>query len=404
VSADALHGRLAQLAALGAWSGGIDRPLFTAPERAARELFARWAREAGLTLAQDRAGNLFARTPGDGPAILSGSHLDTVRTGGAYDGAYGVVAALGAIERLRARGAVTAHPLEVAAWAGEEGSRFPLGCLGSGVFAGLNVLADVESLQDANGVTFAAARDGADGALPGLNAAQGPLPAAYVEIHVEQGPVLERAGARLGTVSAIAGQARYALTVSGESGHAGTVPMTGRRDALVAASMLVLALEQSAHTVGDAVLTVGSLIVEPNQTNVIPGRVVLRVDARSSDQRRIAALGERLRAACAAVEAARGVTIGIELLEHRSAVAMSERLRAQLRLVLSAHDPNAIELPSGAGHDAMCIAACTPTAMIFVPSSGGKSHTGEEYTAPEDLELGIEALASALVAIDRATP
>jgi beta-ureidopropionase / N-carbamoyl-L-amino-acid hydrolase len=396
--------RLVELAHLGAWDGGIDRALFSLADRAARERFAAWAGDAGLGLCQDRSGNTFARRPGaPGRApILFGSHLDTVRTGGPYDGAYGVVAALGAIELLTARGIATEHPLEAVAWAGEEGSRFPLGCLGSGAFARLNEQAAIDALCDADGVTFAAARDGATGLLPGIAMRPEEQPAAYLELHVEQGPVLERAGARLGVVTAIAGQARHVVVVSGESGHAGTVPMAGRSDALVATAELVAALDAAVRELGDAVLTVGKLDVEPNQTNVIPAQVTFRTDARSVEDARIDALTGRLHELAAAAEVRRGVRIRIALLERRAAVAMDPALRACVRRAAVTLDARAPDLPSGAGHDAMCVATIAPAAMLFVPSIGGQSHVAGERTAPADLELGVEALARALVEVDRA--
>jgi len=226
-----------------------------------------------------------------------------------------------------------------------------------------------------------------------------PPPAAFVEIHIEQGPVLERAGAKLGIVSAIAGQRRFAVTLEGSAGHAGTLPMSGRSDALCAASELVLDVERAALDVGEAVATVGQLTVDPNQTNVVPGRVTLRVDARSVEDARIDALEERLRRAARRIEGARHVRIAIELLESRAATPMDDRLRDVVRNVCRRLDPNAVDVVSGAGHDAMCIARVAPAAMIFVPSVAGRSHVGEERTAPEDLELGVDALEGTLRAL-----
>src|ERR1700693_935697 len=282
--------RLAELAKLGAYEGGIDRGLFTAPEHAARLLFASWARAAGLALSQDGAGNLFARREGssDRAPIVVGSHLDTVRTGGPYDGAYGVVAALCALERLNAEGWATKHSVEAVAWAGEEGSRFPVGCLGSGVYSSLNSLASIASLAGDDGVPFLVARDGENGLLPHVPVRDDfPRPAASLELHIEQGRVMERAGARLGAVTAIAGQVRAEVEVTGESGHAGTVPMIVRHDALAAAAEIALALETLACQLGDCVATVGYLVVEPNQTNVIPARVIFRLDGRRVDDDRV---------------------------------------------------------------------------------------------------------------------
>ena len=397
--------RLQLLARRGAQEDGIDRALFTPAEHEARLLFASWARDAGFDLAQDLAGNLFARRGGRqaGPAVLVGSHLDTVKNGGAYDGAYGVVAALCALESLARDGTETDRAIEVVAWAGEEGSRFPLGCLGSGAYSGGNALSEIEALVADDGTPFPAARDGASGLLPGVPVRHTfPAVAAYLEIHVEQGPVLERAGERLGVVTAIAGARRYRVDVTGEAGHAGTVPMTMRHDALVAAAEIVLALEARARELGECVVTVGHLVVSPNQTNIVPGSVLFRVDARSVDDARTARLDETLRAACADVERRRGVTARVTELEVRGAVAMEARLRDVLGATIAGMGLHAIDLPSGAGHDAMCLAPVSPTAMLFVPSAGGRSHVGDEYTEPADLELGVAVLSRAIVAVDRA--
>jgi hydantoinase/carbamoylase family amidase len=401
-----LHERLAELATLGATPEGIDRPLFSAAERAARERFAAWARAAGMRLEQDRTGNLFARLDGaeDVAPVQCGSHLDTVKNGGAYDGAYGVVGGLEAVSRIAASGTLPRRPLEVVAWAGEEGSRFPLGCLGSSVYAGLTPLADVRKLVDDDGETFASAVGGANGLLDGVPVRDGfPPPAAYVELHIEQGPVMERLGARLGVVTAIAGQVRLRFVVEGEAGHAGTVPMAGRADALCAASELVLAAETAARAAGDAVATVGRLDVDPNQTNIVPGRVTFRVDARSVDDARVERIESELRERAVAVAAARGVRVSVEVLERRAAVPMDERIRTGVRRVCDQLDVNAIDIPSGAGHDAMCVAHVAPTGMIFVPSIGGRSHVGSERTAPADLELGVDALRLVLEAAAGAT-
>jgi hydantoinase/carbamoylase family amidase len=396
-----LHARLAELAAHGATADGIDRGLFTAAEHAARASFARWAAQAGLRVEQDRAGNVFARLVGlrDDAPVQCGSHLDTVKDGGAYDGAYGVVGGLEAVTRIAATGTLPPRSLEVVAWAGEEGSRFPLGCLGSSAYAGLNAYEDVAELIGDDGESFASAVQGPHGLLAGVPVRDGfPPPAAYVELHIEQGPVLERAGVRLGVVTAIAGQRRLSVVVEGVAGHAGTIPMRDRADALCAASELVLAVERAAVASGDAVATVGRMLVAPNQTNIVPGDVLFRVDARSVDDARVIAIERTLRERAAEVAAARGVRIAIETLEVRDAVPMEPRMRGLVRDACHALDPGAIDIASGAGHDAMCIAQIAPTAMIFVPSVGGRSHVGDELTAPADLELGVDALTAVLTA------
>jgi hydantoinase/carbamoylase family amidase len=225
-----------------------------------------------------------------------------------------------------------------------------------------------------------------------------PPPAAYVELHIEQGPILECIGARLGIVTAIAGQRRLSVVVEGVAGHAGTIPMGDRADALCAASELVLAVEQAAIAEGETVATVGRLLVAPNQTNIVPGDVLFRVDVRSVHDAHVIALERRLRARAAEVAAARGVRIAVETLEVRDAVPMETRMRGLVRDACRPLDPRAIEIASGAGHDAMCIAQIAPTAMIFVPSIGGRSHVGNELTAPADLDLGVDALAAVLTA------
>jgi hydantoinase/carbamoylase family amidase len=402
-----LHERLAELATLGATPEGIDRPLFSAAERAARERFASWARDAGLHVEQDRAGNVFARLDGarDAPPVQCGSHLDTVKNGGAYDGAYGVVAGLEAIGRIAASGTRPQRPLEVVAWAGEEGSRFPLGCLGSSVYAGLTPIADALALVADDGETFASALAGPNGLLTGVPLREAfPPPSAYVELHIEQGPVMERLGVRLGVVTAIAGQRRLRVVVEGEAGHAGTVPMDQRADALCAASELVLALEAAGRAAGNAVATVGRLEVDPNQTNIVPGRVTFRVDARSVDDARIEVIVAALHERALAVERERRVRVTIEVLELRAAVPMDARIRMGIRQVCDQLVPQALDIPSGAGHDAMCVAHVAPTGMIFVPSIGGRSHVGSERTAPADLELGVEALRLTLEATANARP
>jgi len=396
--------RLAELALLGATREGIDRALFTPEEYAARERFAAWARADGFAVEQDRVGNVFVRLAGTEslPPVQTGSHLDTVKDGGAYDGACGVVGGLEALRLIAARSERPRHPIEVVAWAGEEGSRFPIGTLGSSVYAGITPYAEAAALVADDGAIFADAFAGPSGKLAGVPVRDDfPAPAAYVELHIEQGPVMERSGARLGIVTAIAGQRRYSVRISGTPGHAGTIPMSMRSDALAAAADLILAVEAAGRAHPDSVATVGRLIVEPNQTNIVPGVVSLRIDSRSVEDERIDAMDRAFREAAERIRAARRVRIDLTILESRAAAPMSAALRAAVATVCDALDPGAIALPSGAGHDAMCIAQIAPTAMIFVPSIRGESHVGTERTAPADLELGVEALAASLLAVDR---
>lgn len=395
--------RLEELAQLGRCERGIDRSLATPQERAARELFAKWANRSRYSLSQDHVGNLFARRAGisDGaPPILVGSHLDTVPTGGAYDGAYGVAGALCALELLDERSVKTSRPVEAVAWAGEEGSRFPLGCLGSSVFANVYSSDYAIGLQDALGTTLREALASASGLLDGVPIRDGNAVSNYLELHVEQGPVLERAGVSLGNVTAIAGQRRYRAIVDGESGHAGTVPMDRRHDALTASADIMLAVEHAAIATAECVATVGRAVVEPNGTNVIPGRVTFSVDIRSASDDRIDAVERALHEASSSARARRGVRVRIERLEDRPPIPMDRAMRAAIGRAIESIGKRAIDVPSGAGHDAMCLARVSPAGMIFVPSIGGRSHVPDEATAQSDLELGVAALAASIVEVD----
>lgn len=398
--------RLAALAQIGKHEAGIDRALATPHERRARAQFAAWARSAGYDVHQDRVGNTFARRNGKragAKPIVIGSHLDTVPTGGAYDGAYGVVAALCAIEVLDARGIATEHPVEAAAWAGEEGSRFPLGCLGSSAFCGLWDVDAVLELADRDGITLRdALADPQGGLLDGVPLRETSEVAAYLELHVEQGPVLEREGVSLGVVTAIAGQRRYRVRVDGTSGHAGTVPMSLRADPLCAACELVLTVEAAARESESAVATVGRMLVEPGGTNVIPASAEFSLDVRSGSDEQIDAIEAALHRAATQADRERGVRVVVERLEARTPAPMDERMRAAVHRAIASLDRRAIDIPSGAGHDAMCLSRIVPAAMIFVPSAGGRSHVAQERTDERDLELGVEALAAAIVEVDRA--
>lgn len=397
--------RLAELSQLGRHEHGIDRALATPQEHAARELFAQWARARGYALAQDRVGNLFARRNGvrDGARpILVGSHLDTVATGGAYDGAYGVVAAICALELLDERAVQTEHPIDAVAWAGEEGGRFPLGCLGSSVFTGAVDAEHALTLADAEGTTLRdALASKSGGLLEGVPMRDQTRVAAYLELHVEQGPVLEREGVSLGVVTAITGQRRYRVIVDGSSGHAGTVPMARRGDAVAAAAEMILALERATLVAGECVSTVGRIVVEPNEPNVIAGRVTFTVDIRSGDDKRVEAVENALRESAGEVNGRRRVTAAIERLEARPPAPMDPKLRGALERALASIGQRSIDVPSGAGHDAMCLSRVAPTAMLFVPSIGGRSHVAEEETSAQDLEIGVDALAAGIVEVDK---
>ncbi len=397
--------RLAELAQIGRVEHGIDRALATPAERAARLRFATWARERGYSLTQDRVGNLFARRKGvreGARPLLVGSHLDTVKSGGAYDGAYGVVAALCALEALDERNAETEHPIEAVAWVGEEGGRFPFACVGSAVFTGAFDAERALALTDSEGVTLAQALASSEGGLLGdVPQREDSRVAAYLEIHIEQGPILEREGVSLGIVTAINGQRRYRVVVNGTPGHAGTVPMARRGDALCAAADMIHTVERAALSTGECVVTFGTLVVEPNAPNVIPGRVAFSVDIRSPEDARIEAVEVALRDAAGDVNARRRVAAAIERLQGHAPIPMDPKLRNAIARAIDPLGERVIDVPSGAGHDAMLLARIAPSAMIFVPSIGGRSHVPDEETSPRDLGLGVAALTASIIEVER---
>jgi acetylornithine deacetylase/succinyl-diaminopimelate desuccinylase-like protein len=327
--------RLDELYAIGR-GAGANRPHGSAEEDAAHVLAAAWMEEAGLSVDVDADGNLLGRASAGGD-VWVGSHLDTVPRGGRFDGALGVVAGIEAVERA-GRGTVVA-------FRGEE-----VGCVGSRA----------------------------------LVARGGSLPAAFVELHVEQGPVLESAGAALGVVTAIVGYARGELVFEGRAGHAGTTPMSGRHDALVSAAEGILGIRDAARAIEGSVATVGRLEVEPGGSNVIPDRVRISVDARAPDTQRLEQLVAK---------------IGLEPGTWTQPSAMAEELRRILREEIERLGLPVVELPSGAGHDAGILAAAgVSSAMLFVRSlNGGVSHVPDELSSEQDIELALEVLTAALV-------
>jgi len=274
--------------------------------------------------------------------------------------------------------------------------------LGSSVFAGLTPASEALALADDTGITLSdalRARDG--GLLEGVPAYESAGVAAYLELHVEQGPSLESAGARLGIVTAIVGQRRLRVEIAGHSGHAGTVPMAGRADALCAAAELILALEEEAKRQAEAVATVGRIAVEPGGTNVIPASATFSVDIRSADDAKLDTILVRLREEVGHVTLRRRVQIKTTVLEARTPTPMDSTLRSALERAVISLGERPFDLPSGAGHDAMCLATIAPAAMLFVPSVGGHSHVAAERTTDADLRLGLDALVAAIVEVDR---
>lgn len=376
--------------------GRLTRLAFSPALRKANAELLVWMRAAGMTARIDAAGNVVGRyegqTPG-APAILLGSHLDTVRNAGRYDGALGVVAALAVIERLAACGERLPLAIEIVAFADEEGTRFGGTILGSWALAG-KVPADWRRRVDADGVGAEAAvrAFGVDPEAIEDASRAGSPPIAYVELHIEQGPALEEADAPLGVVTAIAGATRLLVTIDGAAGHAGTVPMASRQDALVAASECVLAVDRLARR-SRCVGTVGHLRVEPDAVNVIPGRVRFSVDVRAAVDGDRTALLQEIREAFETIAAWRQVKWSWEVTSETQAVPCSPPLVEAAAATLDAMGLPTIRLASGAGHDGIAVSTIAPIAMLFLRCAGGISHDPAESVESADLAVGIEALA-----------
>lgn len=386
-----LEQRLDALYTIGAQpDGGAYRGLYDDAWAEAVALVERWFTDAGLTTRRDAVGNLWGRVEGTdkGKSIVTGSHIDTVRCGGRLDGALGIVAGLTAVEALVKQHGRPRRTLEVVAICEEEGSRFQSNFWGSRAIVGRIDRVDPE-------IADAMRQRGFDPKRVG-EAARDDIET-FVELHIEQGAVLESSGVPLAVVSAIVGTAHLELTVTGRADHAGTTPMALRRDALVSAAAMIQAIESIARSLGaPAVATVGKIRAEPDQMNVIPGRTVFTVDLRHADLGARRALEERIRSICATLASERGLELQIRALQEKTPVPMHHEIRAVLTRAAQESGVRPTELVSGAGHDAQILAARCKVGMLFVPSIGGRSHCPEEATKPEHLELGTNVLKRAL--------
>jgi len=397
VDAIRLARRTAELSAIGGSGTAVTRLGLSAEEQAARELVGGWLAERGASVRRDAAANLIARFGGDGPAIVVGSHLDSVPRGGRFDGALGVLCAVEAIDALLDDGMRFRRPVEVVGWCDEEGARFGIGLFGS--CAAFGRLPDGAALRaDRAGITIADALRalGESGDPTRARRGDGDV-AAYLELHIEQGPRLERAGLPLAVVSTIVGIFHGRVTVKGRQDHAGATVMGERKDALVAAAEMVVALERIARAVPDAVGTVGELVPVPGAKNVIPGEVTFSLDIRAPREGDVERIVRELRAELRRIGDARGVTSSVDVLARVPVAPLDTAIRdLLLRCVQAVGVPDAPLLVSGAGHDAQNPQlAGIPTGMIFVRSTGG-SHTPLESCDPADAALGADALARAI--------
>jgi allantoate deiminase len=363
------------------------------------ELVTIWLREAGLLFKRDAVGNVWGRIEGSrgGRVIATGSHIDTVRGGGALDGALGVVAGIEAVSSLWQRHGRSTRILECVAICEEEGSRFDTNFWGARAIADRVEPGEADRARDSEGVTLGDAMRsvGLDPAIA-ATAVRRDLDV-FVELHIEQGPILEDHGPRLGVVTTIAGTAHLEITVRGQPDHAGAMAMDRRRDAFLGASAMSLAIADSAVRMGHpAVATVGTIAVEPSQVNVVPGLARFTVDTRHPDPARRSELISQIGEVCKKIASERGLALEIRTLRDRAPVTLSPRIVDVLRRACLAAGVEPREMTSGAGHDAQVLTAAANAGMIFVPSIGGRSHCPEEATAAEDVVLGTRVLATAL--------
>jgi allantoate deiminase len=402
--AQTVMARCDALAACTEEPGRITRRYGTQALAEAQALVSGWMRAIGLTVRRDAVGNLLGRwspvraTAGSSdakrPVLLLGGHLDTVRNAGRYDGTLGVLAGLAVVERLQASHAWLPFELEVIAFADEEGTRFHTAYLGSRGFLGALDAATLARSDEA-GISVAEAirTFGGDPKLASSGARPPGDLIGYVEAHIEQGPVLERRGLPAGVVAAIAGQTRATLTFAGEAGHAGTVPMELRRDALCAAAELILRAEELARRTAGLVATVGQVTVEPGVSNVIPGTAVVSLDLRHADDAtRHEALGTVL-AEAHAIGARRQIEVTHDVVCDNASVRCDDRLIHHLEGAIASLGLEVARLVSGAGHDAAVLAEAMPVGMLFVRCAGGVSHHPAEAVAVEDVAVAIEVLA-----------
>jgi allantoate deiminase len=369
----------------------LTRPYGSKEMREANEIVSGWMRGAGMTVSQDAIGNLIGLYQGTGDkTLVLGSHLDTVRDAGRYDGILGVMVSIACVQWLHDRGERLPFSIEVAAFADEEGLRFGTTYLGSSVYVGAFEEERLD-LQDRDGVTLREAVRGFGGdpdALEPRGRRGGEL-LGYCEVHIEQGPVLEEHDLPVGIVTAISGQSRVGLVFSGEAGHAGTVPMEGRQDALCAAAEFVLEVERAAGAEPGSIATVGEIVALPGAANVIPGRTELSLDVRHADDEVRERLRDYLKRRAEEIAASRGCDHEWLLRQETPAVLADQDLSALLARAVEDSGMDVHRLPSGAGHDAAQLAELAPVAMLFVRCKEGISHNPAESVRREDVEIAI---------------
>lgn len=400
-----LLNRIDELAAIGSITGaggerGSARLALTDEDRDGRDLVMSWMRDLGLDVTIDGIGNVTAVMPGfAGVApVMTGSHIDTVATGGRFDGNLGVLAGLEVIESVLEAGLTLQRPLAVAFFTDEEGARFAPDMLGSLVYAGGLSLEEALDIVAIDGARLGdeLVRIGYDGGSP----CPGAVPHAFVELHIEQGPVLEAEGVQLGAVTGVQGISWTRIELSGQSNHAGTTPMSMRRDPAAAMMRIGAGLQEIVAEVGPPqVGTIGSVDLHPNLVNVVPGRASFTIDVRHTDEEVLAAVEQRVRDMVTSIAEEHGVSAQFEVLARFEPVVFDDRVIGLVQQAATARGLSVMRLPSGAGHDAQMLARVCPTAMIFTPSHRGISHNPAEHTDDQDLVAGCQILADVMLAL-----
>ena len=403
VNPDRIRQRLQAFARIGYQpDGSVTRLAFTRADLQARELLIHNLSSLGLDVRIDPFGNVFGEWPGVDPTVapvLTGSHLDTVPSGGRFDGSLGVVAALEAVSVLDDAGIELPRSVQIVSFSCEESSRFGVGTLGSALIAGGMSPTEALNLEDSDGVSIAEALTAAGfdpDTLDSTRRQTGDF-RAFVELHIEQGRVLEEAEQSVGIVASIAAPTRFRVEVSGRPDHSGATPMHLRNDALTGAAEMILLIERAARESDSSVGTVGTLRVIPNAMNVVPGRVVFDVDLRGGDKEDKQQVVDRVDAGVDEIATRRGLAVTRQVLTHQDPVAMSPEIVEMLVQHSAARGTGHRRMLSGAGHDAMQMARICPAGMVLVPSSQGISHAREEWTDPELAVPGIQALVDTVI-------
>jgi len=398
INAGRLWQSLMDLAQIGATEkGGVRRLTLTDVDRRGRDQFVQWCEAAGLAIVVDGIGNICGRRAGADaalPPVAMGSHLDSQPSGGKFDGAYGVMAGLEVVRTLNDAGIQTRAPVEVAAWTNEEGSRFVPTLMGSGVYAGIHPLEEILTHKDIEGITVGKA-------LNDIGYAGKAKPhklGAYFEAHIEQGPILEETKTTIGVVLGALGQRWFDVGITGQDSHAGPTPMETRKDALLAASRLVIEVNRIANTFPDyARGTVGHMIVKPNSRNVVPGEVSMTVDLRNARDSTLSAMAAELKKQIAVIGRETRTAFTLKEVVYFPPSEFAPELVSSVREGAKGFGFSHRDMVSGAAHDAVYMSRIAPTAMIFVPCEGGISHNEVENARPEDIAAGCDVLLQAVL-------